>query len=101
MDDEVPTGDGSNTGRGKSQLVNQLWMVTLVTRNVRNASGTGSNDEAGELLSQVLSTLQGWQPSPEHGHLHRRKSPYRATYRNGFCYFTFLFATKVAITGQD
>jgi hypothetical protein len=99
FDDEVPTGEGGHAGTGRSQLVNQLWLVTLVVRNVKDKAGAGSRNDAGLLIGSVLSALQGWKPSSEHGPLYRRKSPYRTTYRNGFGYFTFLFSTKISVMG--
>jgi len=99
FDDEVPTGEGSQAGTGRAQLVNQLWLVTLVVRNVKGKTGAGNRNDAGLLIGPVLAALQGWRPSAEHGPLYRRKSPYRVTYRNGFGYFTYLFSTKISVTG--
>ncbi|MCL7422521.1 MAG: hypothetical protein M8364_16645 [Methylobacter sp.] len=97
FDDDVPTKDGSSAGSGRDQITRQLWLVTLVVRNVRDKAGAGIRNDAGLVIGSVLSSLQGWQPSAEHGPLQRRKSPYRPTYRNGFAYFTFLFSTQIFV----
>lgn len=99
-DDDVLTGDTGQSGSGSAQSINQQWLLTVAVRNVRSTSGEFRRDEAGEIVNEMLQSLQGYKLSDQHGNLKRRRAPVRTTYIDGFAYFPFLFETKLTIVGS-
>ena len=98
--DDVPdTSPRGSMGKGRGQLSKQYWMLLIAQRNVSDATGSAARTEAGEVFSQVLTFLQGWPPSKEHGELHREKSPFRATDKDGYVFIPLLFSTRITTTG--
>lgn len=99
FDDALVAGDKGKTFAGQAVAVDQLWLVVVMVRNVSDTSGSQAREDAGPIVLEVLRSLQGFIPSSEHGALQRRNSPYRTTFRNGFCYVPMLFATRVSVAG--
>jgi hypothetical protein len=97
--DDVPdTEPGGAALKGRTQNSNQLWLVLLSVRNVSDA-GVAAQHDAGELMVQVLQSLQGYRLSDQHQPLYRQKCPFRKADKDGIAHFPFLFATKVTTTG--
>ena len=98
--DDVPdVSPGGQVMRGKTKASEQFWQVVVSARNVAD-SGNAARQDAGVMLLQILTALQGWQPSSRHGALHRQKSPFRATDSNGFVHLPLLFSTHIITTGS-
>lgn len=99
--DETPVTDAAgNSARGKQQLVDQLWMVIIVVRNVSDTSGTANREDCGPYITKVLASLQNWDPGHPYMRMNRVKAAYRATYRQGFLYFPLMFSTRLSIKGN-
>jgi hypothetical protein len=97
--DDVPeVAAGGQSQRGKSQASQQFWLIIVSARNVADA-GNSARQDAGVTAMQALVALQGCKLSPEHGELHRQKSPYRATDDNGFVHLPMLFSTRIITVG--
>ena len=101
FDDALVSGDKGRTFIGQAVAVDQLWLVVVMVRNVSDTSGSQAREDAGPIVLEVLKSLQGFVLSKEHGALQRRNSPYRTTFRNGFCYVPLLFAARVSVTGYE
>ena len=84
--------------KGKSQRINQTWLVVIVVRNVADKSGVGRRLALGELILQTLNALSGYKLSDEFSELVRVRPPFRITYRNGFAYFPIAFSTNLYFT---
>jgi hypothetical protein len=99
LPDAIPNGKNDSAVNGKNQIVQQRWMVVIVVKNVSTSAKL--REDAGPIISGAIKALQGWKPSPEHGHMLRKDAPYRQTYRNGFGYFPLLFTTQIITTGDQ
>lgn len=97
VDDQPDTAEGGSRGRGKVQVSTQYWLILLSLRNVADA-GTAAQVDAGELITQVLIALQGYELSDQHQPLYRQRCPFRKTDAAGFAHIPFMFSTKI-ITG--
>jgi len=98
----VYAGDnlGDERGDGLAQKVEQQWQVIVVSRNMKNNSKQQAITESGELVSEVLSALQGFTLSPSHSRLKRVQAG-KPTYRKGFAYFSFQFQTGFVVKSLD
>ena len=77
----------------------QRWLTVVAVRNVASIrTGEPARQEAGGFLLQLLQTLPGWRPSPEHGPLVRIAAP-RPGYDRGLGYFPLAFHTLVDTEG--
>ena len=98
--DEAPVS-GKNGVSAHNQLVDQFWLVVVVVRNVKAASGVNARNDAGPIISDVIAALHHFDMG---GHpfmkLVRVKAPVRATYRNGFFYFPMMFKTRFSTAGN-
>lgn len=98
--DDIPDeGQGGQRAHGKLQTSQQLWLILVSSKNVSDA-GTAASMDAGIILLRTLVALQGYQLSPNHQAMHRKKSPYRATYENGFAHLPVMFSTQVITKGK-
>jgi len=88
-------------GELNSQFVHQLWLTMVVVRNVRHESGKGARVDAGEIISDVISILNGKHLKAPYSRMIRIKSPYRPTYINGFFYFPIMFKVRMKTTGRE
>jgi len=88
-------------GEFNSQFTNQLWHLIVVVRNVKDKSGRAARDEAGEIVAEVISLLNGKHFKHPFGRMRRVKSPNRPTYREGFFYFPLLFVLRMKSTGSQ
>lgn len=85
---------------GAITMIEQRWLVVVAVRNVRdNASGQATREDAGPLLSLVLSALLGWRPSTEHSALKLGVAP-APVYDAGFGYFPLTFSTRLTARGD-
>lgn len=67
---------GDAAGRGGARIVHQRWLVVLAVRNATQTDGGAAlTTEAGPLISDLLSALQGWEPSEDHRPLYRVAAP--------------------------
>ena len=84
--DAYPPGAGSST-----RLVEQTWLVVVAVRNVRDTvGGSAAREEAGVLISQVLTALSGWRCAPEEKPL-TLVTPPRPGFNAGYAYFPLAF----------
>ena len=97
-DDQPLQAEG---GELNSQFVEQLWNVVVVTRNVRNRSGQSARDDAGNIINDVISILNGKHFKHPFNRMLRVKSPYRPTYNNGFFYFPMTFKVRMKTSGRE
>ena len=98
--DDIPVA-GQKGLSASNQLVDQLWLVVVVVRNVKSASGVNARSDAGPIISEVIAALHHFDMG---GHpfmkLIRVKAPVRATYRNGYFYFPMMFKTRFSTKGN-
>lgn len=91
-------GDASSTGR--AQAIRQRWLIVLAVRNARQADGgAGLAAEAGPLISDLLQSLQGWQPSPDFRPLIRVAAPHPG-YSPAFAYYPLAFECQIITLGD-
>lgn len=94
--DRIVDGTGRST-TGEVQCVDQGWYVVLVVRNVRSQlTGEDARSDAGPLAKKILKALQGWQPSPEHGHM-KRVNGANPGFKAGYLYLPFFFQSRITI----
>ncbi len=75
------------TGQGTVQKITQTWMVLVAVKD--------TEEESGELISQVYRALAGWRPGPLFEPLHRVRSSYKPDVSpNGVSYFPLSFETS-------
>ncbi len=88
-------------GRGQAQVVRQRWIVVLAVRNATQGDGGAAQTaQAGPLLSDLISALQGWQPgSPDFRPLTRVSAP-RPGYSPAFAYYPLAFECQIFTTGD-
>ena len=76
----------------------QTWIVVVAVRNVsRINSGQKAREDAGPIMHDVLSALQGWRPSKSHQPL-KPISSIREGYSNGFLYYPCGFETELTLS---
>lgn len=98
--DDIPDeSQGGQRAHGRVQNSVQLWLIIVSSKNVSDAGAAASVD-AGIIMLRALVALQGHQLSPAHQELHRKKSPYRAVYENGFAHLPVLLSTQVITIGK-
>lgn len=87
---------GEDAGYGQSNIVKQRYMAVITVRNKSTIrSGEKTREDAGELLSQVISILSGWKPGNGYSEL-KRVDSIPPGYSAGFGYFPVAFEiTKV------
>ena len=93
--DKVQTGRSGSSRKGKSQIIDQYWQVTVAVRNVSDKSGEHAREDASPIILALLDALQGHKLGQTYSELQRLNSPYKPTCRNGFAYFSFLFSTRM------
>ncbi|MBF0401474.1 MAG: hypothetical protein HQL90_11975 [Magnetococcales bacterium] len=90
-------GQELRMGAGQAQVVDQKWLVVLVTRHVRdNTHHNNERQEAGPLLVHVCRTLLGWQPGPDYGALSLIPAP-NPSFRDGFGFYSLRFSTRITL----
>lgn len=82
-----------DTESGKKMTrIEQVWVVMVTVRNVRDTlGGADTRKDAGPLIKAVHKALSGWHPSPEDKPLVRVKPPYKSGFNAGFGYFPMAF----------
>lgn len=99
LGDQVP--EGKNSQSGCSQIVYQRWLVYLVVRNLRSpVTGADNRADAGPLITQVNTKLQGWKPSTEFGEL-LRITPPPVRYHGGNGYFPLAYKARITTRGSS
>ncbi len=89
------------SGKGEAQIVQQKWHVVLAVRSAFEAAhGKGVISLAGPLVSRILQSLSGWNPSPQHRPLHRVESIESGS-AAGFAYYPLTFTTAVSAVAGD
>ncbi|MBF0182790.1 MAG: hypothetical protein HQM06_00170 [Magnetococcales bacterium] len=85
---------------GGAQVVDQKWLVILVTRSLRDAPAAvapaATRQEAGPLLIHLCRALLGWRPTMAFGPLTLLNAP-NPSFRDGFSYYPLRFATRTVI----
>lgn len=95
----VYDGQEVRMGAGSAQAVDQLWLVVVAVKNVREATnGLGERQEAGPLLIQTCQALLGWRPGEDHGPM-RMVSASGASFAQGVAFFPLRFSTRVMLQG--
>jgi hypothetical protein len=101
----VYNGDqvGGDSGDGWAQKITQDWMVVVAVRNQRGGrSGSGARGEAGPIVSEVLTAMQGWSPEPAtFDPFVRVSAPGPAAPGAGFFYVPLVFRTGFATYGEQ
>lgn len=96
--DNVLEGKGNQAEKGKKQKIEQNWMIVVAVNHAAQINPAAEmNQQAGEIISQVLTQLSGWRPSFDHGELYRVNGP-GPDRRAGFAYFPLVFKSAV-VTG--
>ena len=96
--DQVQEGQGNVAEKGKKQKVEQQWMVVVAVNHATQINpATEMNQQAGQIISQVLTQLAGWRASTDHGELHRINGPIPDR-RAGFAYYPLVFKSAI-VTG--
>jgi hypothetical protein len=99
--DDIPDeSQGGQRAHGRVQNSQQLWLIIVSSKNVSDAGAAASVD-AGIIMLRTLVALQGYQLSTNHQALHRKKSPYRAVYENGFAHLPVLLSTQIITIGKE
>lgn len=89
--------EGRKSARQDLEIVAQRWAVVIVVRNVRNLTrGEGLREDAGPLIMQVVTALQGWRPVTASDPV-RRLGSLGARYVNGFLYTPMIFEVAFAV----
>lgn len=95
-DGDLPAG---TAGLNESQLVQQHWLLVLAVRNRRGqATGTGVQDAAGPLLSELITLMLGWRPSEQFTSLRRVAAP-KPGFSTSFGYYPLRFETYLITEG--
>lgn len=87
----------SSAVRGVDLEVEQTWGVVIVVRHLRGAAA--QRDQAGEMMTDVIGALQGWEPSPRHGRLQRATAPAPLYGEHGILFLPIYFTCRVLTTG--
>lgn len=91
---------GANGGRGQAQVVRQRWVVVLAVRNATQGDGgEATATEAGPLITELLESLQGWEPSTNHGPLERKQAQ-QPGYSPAFAYYPLAFDCQLFTIGD-
>jgi hypothetical protein len=99
--EQVLPGDKQRSHNGLVQIVQQRWMVVAVVRNGRDMrTGVAARREAGDLLWRINASLQGWNPGPDFGPLHKINAP-PPQYEKGFGYFPLAYASNIVRKGES
>lgn len=97
--DRAPAGR-STAADSRAQLVEQLWLVVVAVKNVRETRrGKAARGLAGPWVTEAITALQGWQPGGEYWPLQRDLSAPPAAYQAGFFYVPTLWACVFASVG--
>lgn len=97
-DDKVDAGEGGSSQRGKSQTVDQVWLI-LVTVSNNSDAGVAAQADAGVILLEVIEALQGFEIFKQLNPLRRIPCVYRKTEKDGYVHLPLMYATKVITTG--
>lgn len=90
-------GQELRMGAGQAQVVDQKWLIMVVTRHVRDTiQPSGERQEAGPLLIHVCRALLGWRPGSEYGAFSLVNAP-NPSFRDGFGYYSLRFITRLTI----
>lgn len=97
--DRAPSAGGT-AAASRAQVVEQLWLVVVAVRNVRDVRrGKAARELAGPWVTELINALQGWQPGQDYNELRRDLSAPPAAYQKGFFYVPTLWASTFATVG--
>lgn len=87
---------GNEAGSGTRRTIDQRWLIVLAVRTPKAQlqNTTEIRTLAGELIPQVLRSLQGWAPVTWMRPLGRVSGP-AAGYSSSFAYFPFMFEGRI------
>lgn len=86
----------SKSDKGKANALDQLWVLVVQVRNVRDArSGAPARVDAGELISDTIDAFVGWQPDAGYREFQLAPSNYKPSYLPGYAYFPLTFSTRL------
>jgi hypothetical protein len=93
-------GEGGSANQGGAQMLDQLWTIVVVVRNVADPlNNQGVRNDAGALLATLFAALLGWKPGPAFRPL-RAANPPRPSSADGVGYFPSSFSTRVTLQGS-
>jgi hypothetical protein len=96
--DLVANTPEGRTIRRDSQIADQQWYVTVVTKNVRdNRGGEPSRHDSGIICMKVIGAMQGYQPSYAHEPF-KRVNGQAPFFKAGFSVIPLCFTTRMTIT---
>ena len=88
---------GDMAGQGIAYEVKQTWSVVIVTKNLRLPGPRRT--ELGEIITDVLRSLQGWKAGNAYSPLYRENAPGPKDDPGGFTYFPLHFSCKILTQG--
>ena len=89
---------GDMAGRGVAYEIKQTWSVVIATKNLRLPGPR--RVELGEVITDVLRSLQGWKASDLYTPLYRENAPGPTYDHGGYSYFPLHFSTKMLTIGD-
>ena len=90
---------GDMAGRGIAYEIKQTWSVVIVTKNLRLPGPRRA--ELGDIITDVLKSLQGWQANSAYSPMYRENAPGPKDDAGGYTYFPLHFSTKFLTTGDS
>lgn len=90
--DVINTAEAAHGGVGKAQYVTQQWIVAVVVNLADKRSlYTDADEQAGELITNMLQALSGWKINERTKPLTRSAKSINAEYIDGWGYYPFVF----------
>lgn len=97
--DRAPSG-GGGAARSRYQVVEQLWLVVVAVKNVRDVRrGQAAREQAGPWVTELIAALQGWRPGDDYNELQRDLGAPPAAYQAGYFYVPTLWAVTFSTQG--
>jgi hypothetical protein len=89
---------GDMAGMGIAYEIKQTWSTVIVTKNLRLPGPR--RFELGEIITDVLHSLQGWKASNMYSPLYRENAPGPKDDPGGYTYFPLHFSVKILTSGD-
>jgi hypothetical protein len=84
--------------RGQVRLMETVYVVSVVRNAATQLSSADSRDDAGSLLSSIITNLLGWVPADGYERLEMGTGPV-PEFDAGFGYYPLSFYSRYVLTG--
>lgn len=91
---DVPQGDGAVIGHGRSQIINQHWLVILAVSTASQRDNEDLLSLAGPLLHDVNAALMGWSPTGSAMAAFRMATPPEPFFIDDVFLYPLVFSTR-------